>query len=107
MTTRIQSFILRNTGPLQNLINNRLATRPGFIGRVFKAIEMGQREYGAHTFHRAFRLVNFFWMGIFRTYALMRPVGSRFFGYSNGPLNYSGLFVYIWATAMIFARCRF
>lgn len=107
MTSRLQSFILRNTQGLQHLVNERLAKRPGGIGRFFKAIEMGQREYSAHTFHRAFRLVNFFWMGIFRTYAVMRPVGSRFLGLSGGPLNYSGLFVYLWATAMIFARCRF
>ena len=107
MSQRVQSFLLRNTLGLQHLINNKLAVRSGIIGRIFKGLEMGKREYSAHTFHRAFRMVNFFWMGIFRTYANMRPIGSRFFGLANGPLNYSGLFVYIWATAMIFSRCRF
>ena len=37
----------------------------------------------------------------------MRPVGSRFLGLGNGPLNYSGLFCYFWATGMILGRCRF
>ena len=62
MTQRVQSFILRNTGFLQHLINERLATRPGLVGRIFKGIEMGNREYSEHTFHRIFRLVNYFWV---------------------------------------------
>jgi hypothetical protein len=99
--------LLKNTKGLQYLVNERLATRPGLIGRIFKGLEMGKREYSEHTLHRAFRLANFFWVSIFRVYAYMRPVGSRFFGAGNGPLNYPGLFCYFWATAMIFARCRF
>ena len=39
--------------------------------------------------------------------AYMRPVGSKFFGLGNGPLNYPALFVYFWATMGIFSRCRF
>ena len=107
MSQRVQSFILRNTGGLQYLVNERLAKRPGLIGRIFKGLEMGKREYSEHTFHRAFRVVNYLWMSIFRVYAMMRPIGSRFLGSGNGPLNYSGLFVYFWASSMIFARCRF
>ena len=68
---------------------------------------MGKREYSEHTLHRAFRVVNYMWMSIFRVYGVMRPIGSRFFGAGNGPLNYSGLYVYIWCTGMVFARCRF
>ena len=88
-------------------MNERLAKRPGLIGRTFKALEMGKREYSAHTFGRAFRVVNYFWMSMFRVYGVMRPIGSRFFGLGNGPLNYSGRYVYIFATLMVFARCRF
>ena len=69
--------------------------------------DRGKREYSAHTFHRAFRVVNYMWMSIFRVYGAMRPVGSRFFGHMNGALNYSGLFIYFTATMLIFARCRF
>ena len=98
---------MRNTGGLQYLINERLAVRPGLIGRIFKGLEMGKREYSEHTLHRAFRVVNYMWMSIFRLYGAMRPIGSRFLGSGNGPLNYSGLYVYVWATAMVFARCRF
>ena len=68
---------------------------------------MGQREYGTHTFHRAFRMVNYLWMSIYQVLGRMRPIGSRFATNANGPLNYSGLFVYVFATGCIFARCRF
>ena len=107
MSQRVQSFLLNNTKPLQNLINNNLAHRPGIIGRFFKGLEMGKREYSEHTFHRMFRLVNFFWVGLFSVYTRMRPVGSRFFGAGNGPLNYTALLCYFWASGMILSRCRF
>ena len=67
---------------------------------------MGKREYSEHTFFRAFRVVNYFWMSMWAFFARMRPIGSRFFGLSNGPLNYSGLYVYLWSTMLIFAGCR-
>ena len=107
MSQRVQSFLLKNTVPLQNLINNRLATIPGLIGRIFKGLEMGRREYSEHTFHRMFRVVNYFWVELFGVYTRMRPVGSRFFGAGNGPLNYTGLFCYFWASGMLLSRCRF
>ena len=37
----------------------------------------------------------------------MRPVFSRFVGVANGPLNYSGLFMYFLLSALIIARFRF
>ena len=38
----------------------------------------------------------------------MRNVGSRLFiGVQNGPLNFSGLFMYIWASLMILSRIGF
>ena len=67
---------------------------------------MGKREYSEHTFYRAFRVVNFFWMGTWSVLARMRPIGSRFLGLSNGPLNYSGLYVYLMSTMLIFAGCK-
>ena len=99
---------MRNTRGLQYLVNERLATRPGLIGRIFKGIEIGRREYSAHSLHRVFRIVNWFVMQIFHVYGVMRPVGSRFFSnLGNGPLNYGALYCYLWCTGMIFARCRF
>ena len=99
--------MLKNTQGLQHLINDRLSQRPGLIGRFFKGLEMGPREFSQHTFGRAFRVVNYFWVSIFRSYAMMRPLFSKFLGSGNGPLNYAGLFCYFWATGMILARCRF
>lgn len=83
-----------------------MASRSGAIGRLFKAIEMGKREYGTHTFHRAFRVVNWMWVNSFRVWAVMKPIGSRFLGNGNGPINYAGLWIYGWCVAAIFARCR-
>jgi hypothetical protein len=37
----------------------------------------------------------------------MRPIFSRFIGVQNGPLNYSGLFVYLFCSMMVFSRFRF
>ena len=37
----------------------------------------------------------------------MRPVFSRFLGVQNGPLNYSGLFLYFLFTIMVISRFRF
>ena len=37
----------------------------------------------------------------------MRPVLSRFVGVANGPLNYSGLFMYFLLTFMIISKFRF
>ncbi len=37
----------------------------------------------------------------------MRPVFSRFVGAANGPLNYSGLFMYFFLSALIISRFRF
>ena len=105
--TRFQSWLLRNTSSLQYLVNERLATRGGAIGRFFKAIEMGPRQYGQHTFHRTFRLFNYFYVQVYHILAVQRPVFSRFFGVQNGPLNYSGVALYLFITLMVFGRFRF
>ena len=89
------------------MINERLGNRAGLVGRMFKPWEIGAREYSAHSFGRLFRIVNFFWVSMFAAAARMRPVGSRFFGLGNGPLNYPGLFIYGVSTLYILARCRF
>ena len=106
MSQRFQTWFLANSGGLQHFVNNVMAPRGGALGRFFKAIEIGKREYGTHTLHRAFRVVNFMWMGCFRAWAVMRPIGSRFLTNGNGPINYGGLWIYCFATACIFGRCR-
>ena len=107
MTTRIQNWLLKNTSGLQYLVNERLATRPGLIGRIFKNLEIGRREYSGHALLRTFRVFNYVWIYCFHIYGMCRPVGSRFLtSLGNGPLNYSGLFCYFWCTAMILARCE-
>ena len=106
MSQRFQTWFLANSGGLQHFVNNVMAQRSGALGRLFKAIEIGKRDYGAHTLHRAFRVVNWMWVNTFRAWAVMRPIGSRFLTNGNGPINYGGLYIYMFATAGIFARCR-
>lgn len=64
MSERFQSWLLRNNGfkMMQFLVNERLAKRSGVIGRLARALEMGKRQYSQHTFTRAFRVVNFYWV---------------------------------------------
>ena len=38
---------------------------------------------------------------------MWRPVGSRFFGLGNGPLNYTGLYIYFLATFILLSQIGF
>lgn len=107
MSARFQQWLLRNTTSMQYLINQRMAPRTGLFGRIGRALEMGERQYSSHTMLRAFRVVNYFWVMIYQQMAMMRPVFSRFIGVQNGPLNYSGIFVYFFCSMMVFNRFRF
>ena len=69
MTERFQTWMLSRTSGLQYLVNERLAKRGGPIGTVFKALEMGKRQYGQHAFHRVFRLMNYWWLMIYQVLA--------------------------------------
>lgn len=68
---------------------------------------MGPRQYSQHTFHRVIRVANYFHVMIYHTLSITRPVFSRFLGVQQGPLNYSGLFLYFFLTAMVISRFRF
>ena len=68
---------------------------------------MGERQYSQHAMLRTFRVVNYFWMAIYQQMSMMRPVFSRFIGVQNGPLNYTGLFCYLFCSMMVFSRFRF
>ena len=107
MSTRFQAFLLRNTTSLQYLVNQRLATRGGAIGNIFKALEMGPRQYGHHSLLKSLRVVNYFYMMIYQHFGMMRPVFSRFIGNQQGPLNYSGIFVWALMSMFVIARFRF
>ena len=105
MTERVQAFLLRNTTSLQYLINEKLAKRPGIIGTVFKKLEIGQRQYGQHAHGRIIRMGNWWWMVYSQQLAHTRQIISRIWlGSQNGPLNFSGLFLFCWCTWMICSR---
>ena len=105
--TRVQAWILRNTTGLQFLVNERLAKRSGMIGKIFKAIEMGPREYGRHSQLRMALVGNYFWVQFYHTLSIVRPIISRFMTVQHGPLNYSGLYFYVFITIFVLARFRF
>ena len=92
---------------MQYLVNERFSKRPGLIGRIFKGLEMGERNYGQHAIHRVYRVANYYWIMIYHTFSIIRPVFSRFNGVQQGPLNYSGLFLYFLATFLVIGRVRF
>jgi len=110
MSERFQSWLLKSGGfkAVQFIVNDRLAKRSGLIGKIARSMEMGERQYSQHIFGRAFRVVNFYWVQIYYTLGIMRPVLSRLvIGAGSGPLNYSALFMWFWLTALIISRFRF
>ena len=108
MSQRYQTWVLKNTQFLQYVVNERLAKRSGFIGRVFKSLEMGPRQYSQHSMHRVFRVGNWFWLSTYHVAGVMRPVLSRLLiGVSNGPLNYTGLFMWFWLSLLVVAKFKF
>jgi hypothetical protein len=93
---------------VQYINNERLAKRSGLIGKIARNLEMGERQYSQHAFGRAFRVVNYYWVQIYHVLGTFRPVLSRLIvGVSQGPLNYSALFMWFWLTFLIISRFRF
>lgn len=62
---------------MQYIVNERLAKRSGLIGRIARSLEMGERQYSQHAFGRAFKVVNYYWISIYHTLGVFRPVLSR------------------------------
>ena len=107
MSQRVQSFLLRNTQGLQYLVNERLAKRSGAIGRLARFYALGERQMGQHSLGRVMKVVNWYWVFGYQAIAMMRPVASRFLGVTQGPINISGVFMWVWATMIILSRFRF
>ena len=88
MSYRVQAFLLRNTTFLQRVINDNLAKKSGFIGTVFKALEIGPRQYGFHTLPKLLRLGNYCFMKVYQMLSMNRPYVSRYIrdGYGHLPI---------------------
>jgi hypothetical protein len=67
---------------------------------------MGERQYGAHSLLRTWRVSNYFWMMGYQALSMMRTPFSRFIGVGPAPLNYSGIYVWLFVTSCIMARFR-
>lgn len=72
MTTIIQSFLLKNTKGLQNLVNNKLAVS-GPFKKFWKWMEIGTRGYGKHVLPNYFRLFNSFMLTLGQRFNWHRP----------------------------------
>jgi len=107
MSQRLQTWLLANTKGLQYVVNQRLAKREGTIGTIFKFFEIGERQMGQHSWGRWVKFVNWWWIKGAQVTAARRVVLSRLVGVQTGPLNYSALFTYVFATLYILNRFRF
>ena len=110
MSERFQAWLLKNRAykAVEYVVNERLGKRSGLIGRFFRALEMGERQYSRHAVGRNLRVINYFLLNLYQTLATMRPVLSRvLLGVTQGPLNYSGIFVWVSVTAMILSTFHF
>eukprot|EP00330_Aristerostoma_sp_ATCC50986_P006048 CAMPEP_0114587876 /NCGR_PEP_ID=MMETSP0125-20121206/10724_1 /TAXON_ID=485358 ORGANISM="Aristerostoma sp., Strain ATCC 50986" /NCGR_SAMPLE_ID=MMETSP0125 /ASSEMBLY_ACC=CAM_ASM_000245 /LENGTH=206 /DNA_ID=CAMNT_0001784001 /DNA_START=52 /DNA_END=672 /DNA_ORIENTATION=+ len=54
----IQKALLKVFSPLAYVINEKMATRSGLIGKFGKFFLIGPREYGTHPLNKAFIFVN-------------------------------------------------
>ena len=54
----IQKGLMMATKPFLEFFNNKIAARPGIIGRFGKFYQFGLREYGSHTTTKMFRFYN-------------------------------------------------
>ena len=88
-------------------MNERLAKRSGIIGRFFKGLEMGERQYSGHRVQKVFKINNFIWVKSLMMLNYTRPIFTRFFGVTISPLNYSGLLMWCLATGFILSRLKF
>ena len=78
MSYRVQAFLLRNTTFLQRVINDNLAKKSGVIGSIFRALEIGPRQYGFHVLPKLLRLGNFKFVKMYQFMSMNRPYLSRY-----------------------------
>lgn len=68
---------------------------------------MGERQMSRHSLLRIMKVVNWFWVMGFQTLAAMRVPANRFLGVTHGPINITGVFMWVFATMCVFSRFRF
>ena len=54
----LQKGLMIASKPFLEFFNNKIAARPGIIGRFGKFYQFGLREYGSHTSTKLFRFLN-------------------------------------------------
>ena len=87
MTDSIQNFLLKHTKFLQKLINDNLAKRPGFIGKLGKWFMIGPRNYSRHSIDKIWRLISFAYLWTIQRASTVRPITQRLFDYRSGKYN--------------------
>ena len=98
MTEFIQRFLLRNTGWLQNVVNNKLAKRSGAVGKFFRWMEIGPRSNGSHVLPKWFRFWNTYMLNFGWRFNWARPHLTKLMTKEREMFMaaYSGLFI-VWA----------
>ena len=105
MSESIQGWILRKKG-FVNYVNHNLARRKGVIGKVFTWLKVGNRRMGKHRIPAALKFLNHYLVSSFSGIATTRPIFSRLIGASTGPLNFSGLMLWMLMTGALVSRLR-
>lgn len=55
----IQKAWLKILSPFSYIVNEKLAKRPGLIGKIGKFFMIGPREFGYHPSNKIFILINY------------------------------------------------
>jgi hypothetical protein len=87
--------------------NERLAKRDGAVGTIFKFFELGERRMGSHTAGNWIKATNWYFIKAVQLISARRVVLSRLLGVTTGPVNYSAMFSYMFATLYIISTFRF
>ena len=53
------------------------------------------------------KVANWYWVAGYQVFAAMRYPFSRFIGVTGGPINITGIFMWVFATMLVLSRFRF
>ena len=87
--------------------NERLGKRSGKVGEFFTFFALGERQLGRHTAGNWIKATNWYFLKAVQLISARRVVLSRLLGVTTGPVNYSALFSYMFATLYIISTFRF
>ncbi len=78
MTEVIQKFLLAHSKKLQYIVNQKLAKKSGPIGRFFRFVAIGKRQYGEHYIGKHILALNSFFLYVLRGLSNYRVLYTRY-----------------------------